>query len=228
MALSFIRYHCGARASAVVARKGSVSTRVWTRQAGGPAPRLALLCILMICTGCGRAATRTRKVAVAAAADLKFAMEEISLEFHRAHPDVELRTSYGSSGNFYSQIHNGAPFDAFLSADVEYPRRLLRERIGAAGSRFVYGGGGGGGWGAGAAARGPGGVGSGGIDARSGCGAPGRRRAARRHRQSATRAVRAGGGGGLAFAGAVRRGGAQTGPRRRYRADVRVRRKRRG
>src|ERR1035441_8784282 len=72
------------------------------------------------------------------------------------------------------------------------------------------------------------GVGSGGIDARSGCGAPGRRRAARRHRQSATRAVRAGGGGGLAFAGAVRRGGAQTGPRRRYRADVRVRGKRRG
>jgi molybdate transport system substrate-binding protein len=93
----------------------------------------------MICTGCGRPAGETRKVAVAAAADLKFAMEEISLEFHRAHPDVELRTSYGSSGNFYSQIHNGAPFDAFLSADVEYPRRLLRERIGAADSLFVYG-----------------------------------------------------------------------------------------
>jgi molybdate transport system substrate-binding protein len=99
----------------------------------------AVCVLLLLCAACGRAPAPRRTVAIAAAADLKFAMDEVSLEFHRAHPDVELRTSFGSSGNFYAQLHNGAPFDAFLSADVEYPRRLLREGIGSADSLFVYG-----------------------------------------------------------------------------------------
>ncbi len=66
-------------------------------------------------------------------------MDEISAGFRRAHPGVELRPSYGSSGNFYSQIRNGAPFDAFLSADIEYPHRLLQAGIGVPDSLFVYG-----------------------------------------------------------------------------------------
>jgi molybdate transport system substrate-binding protein len=100
---------------------------------------VAALCALLLCAACARRPVELERVAVAAAADLKFAMEEVAADFHRAHPDVELRSSFGSSGNFYAQIHNGAPFDAFLSADVEYPRRLLREGIGKADSLFVYG-----------------------------------------------------------------------------------------
>jgi molybdate transport system substrate-binding protein len=100
---------------------------------------LAALCALVCTVACAHPPAQPRTVAIAAAADLKFAMDEISRDFHRAYPGVELRTSFGSSGNFYSQLHNGAPFDAFLSADVEYPRMLLREGIGKADSLFVYG-----------------------------------------------------------------------------------------
>jgi molybdate transport system substrate-binding protein len=76
---------------------------------------------------------------IAAAADLKFAMDELADEFTREYPDIALRPSYGSSGNFYAQIRNGAPFDLFLSADLEYPRRLAEQGIGTADSLFVYG-----------------------------------------------------------------------------------------
>jgi molybdate transport system substrate-binding protein len=77
-------------------------------------------------------------LSIAAAADLNFAMEEISGEFRKVHPNTELRIAYGSSGNFYSQLRNHAPFDIFLSADVELPRKLAQEGLGAADSVFVY------------------------------------------------------------------------------------------
>ena len=77
-------------------------------------------------------------LSIAAAADLNFALEEISREFRKAHPAVDLEIAYGSSGNFYSQIRNRAPFDVFLSADVEYPRKLAQEGLAARDSVFVY------------------------------------------------------------------------------------------
>ena len=94
-----------------------------------------LLCLLL--AGCGRRA-EPHKVTIAAAADLRFALDEISREFRAAHPDVDLQAAYGSSGNFYAQIRNQAPFDVFLSADAEYPRKLVEEGIGARDSLFVY------------------------------------------------------------------------------------------
>jgi len=63
------------------------------------------------------------QISVAAAADMTFALNEISREYEsQTHNKVKI--VYGSSGNFFSQIQNGAPFDVFLSADVEYPRKL--------------------------------------------------------------------------------------------------------
>jgi molybdate transport system substrate-binding protein len=87
----------------------------------------------------GTAAAEKGAVRVAVAADLKFALEEILDAFHGQHPDIKVQVTYGSSGNFYSQLSNRAPFDVFLSADVDYPRRLIREGLAPANGEFVYG-----------------------------------------------------------------------------------------
>lgn len=67
-----------------------------------------------------------QRVRVAAAADLKFAMEELAKKFENK-TGARVDATYGSSGNFFSQLQNGAPFDLFFSADVEYPRKLEEE-----------------------------------------------------------------------------------------------------
>jgi molybdate transport system substrate-binding protein len=64
-----------------------------------------------------------RSVKVAAAADLKFVMAELGQKF-RQKSGTRIDVTYGSSGNFFSQIQNGAPFDLFFSADIEYPLKL--------------------------------------------------------------------------------------------------------
>jgi molybdate transport system substrate-binding protein len=64
-----------------------------------------------------------QKVRVAAAADLKFPMDDLAAQY-RQQRGSSLEITYGSSGNFFSQIQNGAPFDLFFSADIEYPRKL--------------------------------------------------------------------------------------------------------
>jgi molybdate transport system substrate-binding protein len=82
--------------------------------------------------------TTARTLTIAAAADLNFAMDQVSREFRALHPEIGVQIDYGSSGTFYTQIRNGAPFDLFLSADVEYPRKLAGDGIGAADSVFTY------------------------------------------------------------------------------------------
>lgn len=67
------------------------------------------------------------EVLVAAAADLRFAMDSLVTLFSRDNPDITVKVTYGSSGNFFEQIKNGAPFDLFFSADVEYPKRLKEQ-----------------------------------------------------------------------------------------------------
>jgi molybdate transport system substrate-binding protein len=84
-------------------------------------------------------APQHKKLTIAAASDLNFALAEVAREFHAAHPDIELAMNYGSSGSFYAQIQNRAPFDLFLSADLEYPRKLAAEGLGRADSLFTYG-----------------------------------------------------------------------------------------
>jgi molybdate transport system substrate-binding protein len=60
---------------------------------------------------------------LATSADLKFAMDQVVARYQKQGP-VKISATYGSSGNFFSQIRNGAPFDLFFSADMEYPRKL--------------------------------------------------------------------------------------------------------
>lgn len=66
-------------------------------------------------------------VVIAAAADLKFAMDSLIAIFSKQNPGINVRVTYGSSGNFFQQIVNGAPFDLFFSADVDYPRQLQQQ-----------------------------------------------------------------------------------------------------
>ncbi|HXA00068.1 MAG TPA: molybdate ABC transporter substrate-binding protein [Candidatus Dormibacteraeota bacterium] len=60
---------------------------------------------------------------IAAAADLKFAMTDLAAAYEK-QSGVHLNLTFGSSGNFFAQIQNGAPFDIFFSADSDYPRKL--------------------------------------------------------------------------------------------------------
>jgi molybdate transport system substrate-binding protein len=65
-----------------------------------------------------------QKVLIAAAADLRYAMDTLVAVYRQAHPGSDIQVVYGSSGNFYEQIRNGAPFDLFFSADRNYPDQL--------------------------------------------------------------------------------------------------------
>lgn len=76
-------------------------------------------------------------ITIAAAADLKFAMDEIIDAFRAEHPDDRIEVIYGSSGKFHTQIRQGAPFDLFFSADIAFPRGL-EERGFAAGPTRPY------------------------------------------------------------------------------------------
>jgi molybdate transport system substrate-binding protein len=69
---------------------------------------------------------------------MRFAFDELAREFRVTHPGITLVPTYGSSGNFYAQVCNGAPFDLFLSADVKYPDKLIEQGLGVRESRFIY------------------------------------------------------------------------------------------
>jgi molybdate transport system substrate-binding protein len=61
---------------------------------------------------------------IAAAADLKYAMADVVKNFAASRPHDKIEVIYGSSGKFFTQIANGAPFDMFFSADIGYPKKL--------------------------------------------------------------------------------------------------------
>src|SRR5205085_7290504 len=87
---------------------------------------------------CGSPKAPVKTVRIAAAADLRFALDELTVAFERAHPAVALSVSYGSSGSFFAQLLNRAPFDVFLSADVDYPRQLAARGLTLPGGEFTY------------------------------------------------------------------------------------------
>ena len=75
---------------------------------------------------------------IAAAADLRYALEDVVKAFRQQHSDVRIEPAYGSSGMFYAQLVNHAPFDLYLSADVQYPRNLSEQGLIVPGSDFTY------------------------------------------------------------------------------------------
>jgi molybdate transport system substrate-binding protein len=74
---------------------------------------------------------------IAAAADLRSTLDEIGARF-QTDSGAHIKLIYGSSGNFYQQIRNGAPFDLFLSANAEYPKKLESAGLAVLGSYYEY------------------------------------------------------------------------------------------
>jgi molybdate transport system substrate-binding protein len=97
----------------------------------------ALACV----AGCGgqpSGDTAPREIRVAAAADLKFALDDAASAFMAKNPAIKVAGTYGSSGTLYAQLAQDAPFDLFLSADIDYPRKLIDQGKAAKETEFLY------------------------------------------------------------------------------------------
>jgi molybdate transport system substrate-binding protein len=77
------------------------------------------------------------EISVAAASDLQPALTEIAVRFEK-QSGGNVKLSFGSSGNFFAQIQNGAPYDLFFSADVDYPKKLESGGLAEPGSLYQY------------------------------------------------------------------------------------------
>lgn len=99
--------------------------------------RLAIRLWLCVVGVVHPAVSTAQSLTIAAASDLQGALPEIVRRFE-TDTGVGARITFGSSGNFFAQIQNGAPFDVYLSADIDYPRRLEREGLATPGSVYPY------------------------------------------------------------------------------------------
>mgnify|MGYP002336264299 CR=1 FL=1 len=97
--------------------------------------RLALVALIAAALGSGQALAA--QVQVAVAANFAEPAKAIAARF-KARTGHVATLSFGSSGQFYTQIANGAPFGVFLSADRERPEKVEAEGLGVRGSRFTY------------------------------------------------------------------------------------------
>lgn len=70
-----------------------------------------------------------QKITIVAAANLKIALDSINTVFKKENPTIDTQITYGSSGKLFEQISNGAPFDLFFSADMDYPNQLKKNKL---------------------------------------------------------------------------------------------------
>jgi molybdate transport system substrate-binding protein len=94
--------------------------------------------VLVVILACQILPVRADSLSVAAASDLVYCLEELNAAFRKAYPQVDLKSMTGASGTIFAQIQNGAPFDVFLSADVKYPRELIKAGLAEEKSLTVY------------------------------------------------------------------------------------------
>lgn len=88
---------------------------------------LALLCRV----------SSAQEITIAAAADLQSGMQDLVTQFQK-ETGKSVKVIYGSSGNFFQQIQNGAPFDMFFSANLDYPKKLENASSIQPGSYYEY------------------------------------------------------------------------------------------
>jgi molybdate transport system substrate-binding protein len=100
----------------------------------GWVPLFALVFVLFLSQGGLVAAA---EITIAAASDLNFAFKELVAEYEKSSGN-HVKLTLGSSGNFFAQIQNGAPFDLYFSADIGYPRKLEEAGLAVSGSLYPY------------------------------------------------------------------------------------------
>lgn len=107
---------------------------------GTPVTRtgLAVLLGIILASGCDKPSPATKHLTIAAAADLRGALQDVSAEFGKTHPNVKVDPTFGSSGTFYAQLSAKAPFDVFLSADAGYPAKLVEAGLAKEDAVFKY------------------------------------------------------------------------------------------
>jgi molybdate transport system substrate-binding protein len=92
--------------------------------------------VALVCVWCPANAS-AGELKIAAAADLTFAFSDVGARFVKQTGNT-VKLTYGSSGNFFAQIQNGAPFDLFFSADVGYPQKLEAAGLTVPGTIYEY------------------------------------------------------------------------------------------
>jgi len=88
-----------------------------------PPPSLTKLIIALLFAALLPSFTAAQEITVAAAADLNYALKDLAARFEQKTGN-KVMLSFGSSGNLFSQIQGGAPYDLFFSADEQYPQKL--------------------------------------------------------------------------------------------------------
>jgi len=98
-------------------------------------PRNLTIAVFVLWTAARLCAAQ--EITVAAAADLQFAFQDVAARFEK-NTGKHIKLIFGSSGNFFVQIQNGAPFDVFFSADIDYPKRLEAAALAEPGTLYPY------------------------------------------------------------------------------------------
>lgn len=100
--------------------------------------RTWLLTLVLSATASPASEAQCQRIRVAAASDLQVVMPRLVANFEKGTSRTGIDVSYGSSGNFVAQIQNGAPFDLFFSADVDYAKKLEQAGRAVPGSLYAY------------------------------------------------------------------------------------------
>src|SRR5258707_13811986 len=95
---------------------------------------MAKFLVVVIALAC---AAHAGELKVAAANNMAFVIKDLAANFEKATGN-KISVTLGSSGNFFAQIQNGAPFDVFLSADMDYPKKLEDAKLAELGTLYKY------------------------------------------------------------------------------------------
>jgi len=105
------------------------------------------LAVGLLALGCKRAESKAtarveagpaRTVSIAAAANVAIGLDVVLHQFRALHPDIRVQVAYGSSGLFFQQLRDRAPYDMYMSSDYDFPRRLVEEGLALEGTEFHY------------------------------------------------------------------------------------------
>jgi molybdate transport system substrate-binding protein len=99
--------------------------------------RLSLLAACVLICSVAPPCALAQEITIAAASDLQFVFPQVAARFEK-ETGHSVRLTFGSSGNFFSQIQNGAPFDLFFSADIEFPKKLEEAGLAEPGTLYQY------------------------------------------------------------------------------------------